>query len=241
MKTGILASGITPDELLSEYGSYADMFKALFREAGYQIDFEVFDVREGDFPDNAVQCDSWIITGSRHGVYENQPWMLKLQQLVREIADSGRPLVGICFGHQIVAQALGGTVEKSDKGWGIGLHRYELLGSYDFIEDDVSSFAISAMHQDQVIVKPENAEVIARSEFCEYGALLYNDQILTFQAHPEFRIDFERELISLRSGEPIPTERAEQGLASIAADGACTDSIQVAHWMAKFLLARVEN
>lgn len=238
MKTGILATGITPDELLADYGSYADMFISLFGAAGQQFEFEVFDVRDGVFPDSAVQCDGWIITGSRHGVYENLPWMLQLQELIVEIRDSGRPMVGICFGHQIIAQALGGKVEKSDKGWGIGLQQYELQGEYDFIPSSMESFAINAMHQDQVIEKPADAERVAYSDFCPNAGLLYHNQILTFQAHPEFSSDYERDLIRLRAGGPIPMDVAEQGLATLAEPAPPVDSLAVAGWMAEFLKVR---
>jgi len=238
MKTGILATGITPDELLADYGSYADMFISLFGAAGQQFEFEVFDVRDGVFPDSAVQCDGWIITGSRHGVYENLPWMLRLQELIVEIRDSGRPMVGICFGHQIIAQALGGKVEKSDKGWGIGLQQYELQGEYDFIPSSMESFAINAMHQDQVVEKPADAERVAYSDFCPNAGLLYHNQILTFQAHPEFSSDYERDLIRLRAGGPIPLDVAEQGLATLAEPAPPVDSLAVAGWMAEFLKVR---
>lgn len=238
MKTGILATGITPDELLADYGSYADMFISLFGAAGQQFEFEVFDVRDGVFPDSSVQCDGWIITGSRHGVYENLPWMLRLQELIVEIRDSGRPMVGICFGHQIIAQALGGKVEKSDKGWGIGLQQYELQGEYDFIPSSMESFAINAMHQDQVVEKPADAERVAYSDFCPNAGLLYHNQILTFQAHPEFSSDYERDLIRLRAGGPIPLDVAEQGLATLAEPAPPVDSLAVAGWMAEFLKVR---
>ncbi|WP_028300459.1 glutamine amidotransferase-related protein [Oceanospirillum beijerinckii] len=238
MKLGILATGITPDELLTQYGSYADMFVQLFDQAREHFEYEVFDVREGRFPGGAEQCDGWIITGSKFNVYQNLPWMQQLKELIIEIHAAGKPLVGICFGHQIVAEAFGGKVDKYSGGWGVGLHSYELKGSYDFLAGAPSAFTISAMHQDQVINKPDNAEVFASSEFCQYAGLLYDNQILTFQAHPEFNIAYEDELINLRKGAVIPDEAAEQGLASVREDDAVTDSVVVAGWMANFLRSR---
>jgi len=238
MKIGILATGITPDELIDEHGSYADMFVQLFQQAGHQFDYQVFDVREGHFPSSATDCDGWIITGSKFNVYENLPWMQQLKELILQIHGENRPLIGICFGHQIVADAFGGRVDKYQGGWGVGLQSYGVKPAFDFLKAAPSSFCISAMHQDQVLTKPDNAEVFASSDFCTYAGLVYDDRILTFQAHPEFNISYENSLISLRRGDVIPDETAELGLATIQEKDAATDSIMVAHWMADFLNQR---
>lgn len=239
IKVGILATGITPDELLPKYGSYADMFVDLFNQVEAGFEYQVFDVREGIFPDNAEQCDAWVITGSKFNVYQNTPWMLRLKSLILNISSSGRPMVGICFGHQIIAAAFGGVVDKYPGGWGVGLHAYDLTKSSDFIQGAPDSFAISAMHQDQVLELPKNAKVFAESEFCQYAGLIYDNQIMTFQAHPEFNLDYEDELIDLRKGEVIPLDVSEVGLAQVRQPGAATDSVMIAHWMADFLRLRV--
>ena len=233
MKLGILATGITPDELIGQYGSYADMFMRLFDAAGCDFEYAVYDVRDDQFPESAQACDGWVITGSKFNVYQQLPWMTRLKQLIVEISNSGRPLVGICFGHQIVAEAFGGKVDKYPGGWGVGLHRYQVVGDQPLF--DGKTFALSAMHQDQVLSKPANAQVVASSEFCPFAALNYDNQILTFQAHPEFDLSFEHDLVSARRGSVIPHEVADQGLASLATAGAATDSLAVARWMAGFL------
>ncbi|GAA5317641.1 MAG: GMP synthase [Candidatus Pelagadaptatus aseana] len=235
MKIGILATGITPDELIDDFGSYAYMFEQLFGALDSGFEFETFDVREGDFPAAADVCDGWVITGSKFNVYQNLDWMVRLKQLILEIHKVRKPMVGICFGHQIVAEAFGGKVDKYEGGWGVGLHTYQLCGDKPWLDKESPSFTINAMHQDQVIEKPEAAEVVAESDFCRYAALNYDDLILTFQAHPEFSISYEYQLVQARRGDVIPEQYTDPGLAGLREHGAMAESLRVGRWMEAFL------
>jgi len=232
MRIGILATGITPDELLGRYGSYADMFVELLGPQAH--DYSIFDVRNGEFPATPDRYDGWIITGSKCGVYDDLPWMRTLKTLILETYERGTPIVGICFGHQIVAAAFGARVAKYEGGWGVGLHSYVIEGEHGFLDDGERRFTLNAMHQDQVLELPENARLFATSEFCRYAGLVYDTRILTLQAHPEFNIAYERELVQARRGVVVPEAVADKGLATLTAD-AKTDSARVAQWMLRFL------
>lgn len=232
MLVGILETGRPPAELAADYGSYASMFEKLL--GNKQLDFQVFSILDDQFPASPNTCHAWLITGSRHGVYENLPWMLKLQDFIRAVRDAKVPMIGICFGHQIIAQALGGEVQKSPKGWGIGVHEYQIHYALPQM-DKTNQFRIYAMHQDQVIKRPPDAQVVASSEFCEYAALVYGDSILTFQGHPEFTDNFERDLLELRKGAIIPTAQADQVLEAIESRKVKAEGGKVGDWMAGFL------
>lgn len=235
LNVGILETGITADDLIEEHGSYSDMFINLFSDHGWDFDFKIYAVRNDEFPHEISECDAWIITGSKSNVYDNLPWMLKLKQLIQSISKANQPMVGICFGHQIIAQALGGKVEKYSAGWGVGLHEYHITSPISDINDMPETFVINAMHQDQVVEKPEQAHVFAQSDFCPYAGLIYNDKIFTLQGHPEFSLEFEKALILTRMGNTIPEETAKNGLSLLGKQGAQTDSRLVVNWMAKVL------
>ena len=195
MKIGILQAGHSPDELKPEVGDYGEMFQTLLD--GNDFDFEIFSVVDQEFPASAEDKDGWLITGSKHGAYDDLPWIPRLEDLIREIVDTGRPLIGICFGHQIIAQALGGKVEKFEGGWAVGRQTYDFGGT---------TMAFNAWHQDQVTERPEGALVLASNEFCENAVLLYGDQILTIQPHPEFGALMIDGLIHTRGKGNVPQD-----------------------------------
>jgi GMP synthase-like glutamine amidotransferase len=232
MRIGILETGRPPEALKDKHRTYPGMFEELLAAANPDLTFETFAAIDGVVPSDPNVCDGWLITGSRHGVYEKLPWMLRLEQLIRDAAEARIPVVGICFGHQIMAEALGGKVQKSEKGWGLGLHDYDVRQKPDWMENAPQRMTIPAVHQDQVVVKPPGAEVIASSDFCDYAALVYGEVGLSFQGHPEFTETYQRDLLEVRFKGLAPDEVI--GEAQQSFDVRQSDSDMVARWIGNF-------
>lgn len=198
---GILQTDEVSEDLRDKFSCYPDMFKSLFFKIAPHLNFKVFDVTKYEKPEPIGQCDGYIITGSKAGVYESQvnPWIDSLLVLIRNISTASIPQAGICFGHQALAVTFGGKVVKSSKGWGVGVHDYSLLEGQNTINKILDKFSIIATHQDQVIEKPKGAQLLAGSQFCPIGALVsYSDKYISFQGHPEFSKEYFLNLMDKR-------------------------------------------
>ena len=224
MKIGILRAGHSPDEMIDSLGNYDEMFVRLLADHGFE--FETFSVVDGMFPSGPEAADGWLITGSKHGAYEDHPWIAPLEDLIRAINTTGKPLIGVCFGHQIIAQALGGRVVKFPGGWSVGRTDYVLEGE---------PVTLNAWHQDQVIDRPEGARVVGRSDFCENAMLAYGDNIWTVQAHPEFGADFIDGLIRTRGKGVVPDDQLAEAIRTLPLP---VDSDKIARHMAEFFKSK---
>lgn len=236
MRIGILETGTLPDELNEKHGDYPAMFERLLRSVDPALEFAVYHVTEEQLPGAADECDAWLITGSRHGVYDALPWIEPLKRFLKAAYDAGIPIVGICFGHQILAEALGGRAVKSDKGWGLGVARYTVHRKPEWMTGIDGEFSLNALHQDQVVELPGDAEVLAGSAFCPYAVLAYRGNAMSIQPHPEFLTGFLRELIDYRRSTSFSDADAEAGLATLDQP---IDTRQVAEWIVNFLNERV--
>lgn len=205
MKIGILQAGHVPDALIEETGDYDRLFKAFLDGHGFV--FDCYPVVDMQFPADAGAADGWLITGSRHGAYDDLPFIPPLEALIREIYRQEVPLVGICFGHQIIAQALGGTVEKFAGGWSVGATQYSM---------GEASVVLNAWHLDQVITPPDEATVIGSSGFCQNAFLGYGGKAFSVQAHPEFNSAFVQGLIDTRGRGVVPEALLEKATATLS-------------------------
>jgi len=227
MHIGILSTGAPPPDLAPQFGPYPDMFARLLGE-GFEI--RAYDVQSGELPPSPDAHPAFLVTGSAAGVYEPLPWIAPLLAFLRE-AKGRTKLVGICFGHQAMAEALGGRVEKSERGWGIGLHDYEIWQGAPWMgEAPPGRISVPVSHQDQVVVPPPGARLLAGNAFTAFGLLDYEDAV-SMQFHPEFEPAYAQALIeSRRARVPDP----DSAIASLERRD---DRELVAAWIRRFLRA----
>lgn len=219
MLIGILQTGYAPDAL-REAGDYPDMFERLLE--GHGFDFRTWRVVDNEFPESVKEADGWLITGSKHGVYEDHAFIAPLEQFVRDAFAARVPVAGICFGHQIMASALGGRVEKYAGGWSVGPTEYDFEGE---------RLTLNAWHQDQVTAPPPGARTIASTPFCAYAGFAYDDRGLSVQPHPEFSDAFLGGLIDTRGRGAVPQAQLDAAKARL---GQPNDSARIAARIAEF-------
>ena len=237
MKIGILLVGRASEDLVDEYGTYAEMLIALINTEEQVFEFKTFNILDDEFPKDHLECDGWIVTGSPHGVYEDHSWIPTVSQLINNIYEANLPIFGVCFGHQLIAQALGGHVEKSEKGWGLGLHTYQVNNKPDYMSNLSEEVTLNICHQDQVLRPPQGATVYAKSEFCENAGFYIKDTVLTMQAHPEFLVDFTKALLTARRDVTIPKEFVDPALVGLKNNPDSAQSNQFAKTIRQFFLA----
>jgi GMP synthase-like glutamine amidotransferase len=223
----IFETGLTPEPCRDRFGMYPEMVEAWLGPELPEARFSYVSVVGGEDLPDVRAFDGYLITGSRHGVYENLPWMRKLRAFLLSARQSRVPVFGICFGHQIMAAAYGADVRKSAKGWAIGAQCYGYDADYR-----LTGKASLFFHQDQVETVPEGARVIGGNTFCPIGALAYDFPALSVQYHPEFGKDYIAELATLYGGGRIPRDAADAALESLAT--AEVDNTAVARNVAQF-------
>jgi len=202
MKIGIISCGPGLDEVVKDYGHSSEWIPAIISDKNIEfIVNKVYNYEQIDFD----AADAWIITGSKFSVYEDIPWIECLKKFIEELISRKKYILGICFGHQLLAQCLGGKVVKNSKGWELGSYEISLTnhGSdsklfNNFLNNDIAYES----HQDVVIELPHNSLELA---YTDKGiqSFSYSDYVFGVQFHPEFSYDVTRRLMDIRSNNGV--------------------------------------
>ena len=210
---------------------FGQMFKQLFAGQDVELQCQVFNVVRGEYPAASEHFDAYLVTGSKDDSFANAPWIVTLRAYLGERFAQGDVLLGICFGHQILALVLGGDTQRSNKGWGLGVHRYRLEHKPQWLADSADEFQLLISHRDQVTVLPKGAQRLASSDFCENAAFMLGQQVLCFQGHPEFTSEFSKTLLGIRQALYCPKEY-QTACESLVQQH---DGQRIAQWMLSFV------
>ena len=231
MIIGILQADSVMEQFQPDHGNYPGMFERVLGRVDAAIEFRHYNVEHGEYPEELDECDGYVITGSKKSVYDNEPWIHVLSTFVKKLHQHRKKIVGICFGHQLVAEALGGKTEPADEGWGVGVHENQILKEESFMDPPVERFALVVSHKDQVSKLPEGAELLASSDFCPNAMFRIDNHILTFQGHPEFTRAYSKDLMEMRQ-DILGEEKFSAGIESL---GRSHDSETISRWIVRFI------
>lgn len=231
MKLGILKCDCVSDIFAAEHGQYPEMFATLLRPVDPTIEFTVFDVEHGELPTDIHAADAYLITGSRHGVNDGFPWITQLEVFVRSLYTAHKKIIGICFGHQLIAKALGGKVIKAPQGFGVGMSQNKMVQHKPWMNPYQQQVNLLVSHQDQVVELPPGAEVLSTSDFCPYYMMQIGTHLFTVQGHPEFTKAYSQALMRFRK-DTLGEKEYERGIKSLDMP---EDDALIAQWIVNFL------
>jgi len=232
MILGILNAFPPEDSIINWKDTPTDAYIRFLELAQPPFEYVGYDVAAGRFPDSVDACDAYLITGSPKGVYDDFEWITDLDNFIRDAFQAGKKLVGICFGHQILAHALGGHSATSEKGWGLGLKEFEIYEKKDWMTSDLAIVSLHFVHQDQVMQLPPNAELLGGNDFCPNLFFTIEDQVLGIQGHPEFTAEIMHQIIDARQ-DIFGPQLCSSATSSI--DGGTPDNQILAEWIINFL------
>ncbi len=233
IKIGILEAGVS-GPMFASHGAYASWFERMLSNTTGAFSYQAYQAYNGDIPSASDECDAYIISGSSSSVLDPDPWIESLSGFLAN-ADTKQPIVGVCFGHQLLHQTFGGKVEQSAKGWGIGVHDYDVTMRMDWMEHCIGNVGLLVSHMDQVVRVAPETTVIAGSDFCPNAITMIGANMLTLQPHPEHTKEFAQELYGSRR-ERIGNDHVEAALSSMQKP---THEGAVAEWIARFITVRV--
>ena len=212
-RVGILRTDAVLENFQDAHGDYPKMFRDLLLSVDPDLDIVDYDARVAVPPQ--VDCDAYVITGSRHSVYDALPWISELADFLGRARAAGAKLLGICFGHQLLAHFFGGEVRPAEAGWAVGVHASRVLKSQPWMAGAPrQAFALLSSHKDQVVKLPDGAELYAGNDFCPLAGYVIGDEVMTVQGHPEFAKAYSRDLMAYRE-EILGPQTYAAGLASL--------------------------
>ncbi len=191
------------------------MIESYLRRQNDSYTFTTYKAHKGILPASEYECDAFILTGSHHSVFDPDVlWINSLQTFVIRLHKADIKTFGICFGHQLIAETMGGKVERADYGWQVGVHQAQVQQTASFMQPEKQVFNIAMMCEDQIQTLPESATVLASSPRCDYMMLQYGKHMLSIQGRPEFSQSFAKALINTRHHD-FPQKRLEAGLTAL--------------------------
>lgn len=235
MKVAILQCDNVVERFQEDFGNYPQMITDLLNSVENNLEIGTFDVQKGEYPQNINDWELFITTGSKASVNDNEDWIIDLIEFTKLLGVTKKKLVGICFGHQIIALARGGSVAESDKGWGIGIASNNILIQTDWMDNEQHELKLIVSHKEQINQLPQGAVVIAQSDFCPYFMVQWDDHFLSVQGHPEWNKLYSKTLMNDRRSI-IPVKRIEQGLTSLEKN---INNQQFARWIINFAKRKV--
>lgn len=219
MTLGVLLCDHVCQELQPIGGDYPEMFSKLFADhapEGIEVRLRFYDVIRGDYPDQLDECDGYLTTGSAVSVNDDEPWIEKLAEFVRFLHQQQAKLFAICFGHQMIAKALGGKVDISERGWGVGVHKVAVSKEEPWMDPSDGYYHVIGSHQEEITQLPPDSVVLASTAHCPV-AMFRCGSLVGIQGHPEFGATYAKGLLRMRS-EIIPQSTRDRAMESFSTD-----------------------
>ena len=229
MQLTILQTDSVLAQLQPAFGDYPQMFGNLIKQINPGVSINSIDVRTTQ--PTVIDADVYLITGSRHSVYEPLEWMPGLVEFLRQVLAAKKKIIGICFGHQLMAHFFGGQVTPAEQGWAVGVHASTVIHEHAWMSrEKLQSVALLSSHKDQVAKLPQDAQLYLTNDFCPLAGFTIRDQVITVQGHPEFCKEYARALMAVRQ-EVLGAETYQTGIDSLLV---ATHEMQMMSWMLRF-------
>ena len=229
MKICILHIGSASPDVATKHPPAPDRFRNLLGPMLPETQWFTISCINDKVPDQPDQFDAYLITGGKYSVFDEYDWQKTLFQFIRVVYNKCIPIAGICYGHQAIAYALGGKVERSDNGWGAGIKLVNVINPPHWVTPSQRNVRLLSMHQDEVVQLPLQATQFMKSDHCEYAGYFIDDHVLGIQHHPDFTKELCRDLIIKRKARI--GEKSQSALASLSGDH---NGYDVCQWMANF-------